>query len=109
MWKLGERLNKTRECFRVIHCELGECLAIECDVGFLHCTNELGIRHAVQASGGIYAECPEIAELTFLGAAMAESVLASFPNGFVCDALFARTVKAITFCLRQDVSAALGF
>jgi hypothetical protein len=105
---LRELFDQTLESLRVIHCKVSHGFAVEGDVGLFHCACEFGVGSAVCTSCRVDAECPEVAELAFLGAAVLESVLAGFADGFVCYTLFGRAVKAIAFGLRQDVSAALG-
>jgi len=52
------------------------------------------------------ADCPEVAELALLGAAMPECVYAGMMNGLLGHALFARAIKTIALGLCKDILAA---
>lgn len=106
---LREAPDDASEDFWVIHCQICEGFAVECDFGLLESADESRIRHAEFSCCGVDAKCPQIAVFALFSAAMSECVGSSVANSFVGDAFLSRAVKAVALRLRKNVLAALYF
>ena len=77
-FQLFYRIDDSLERLRVVHCQVGENLAVETDVLCAELAHELGIGNTVLTSGGVDSLDPEGAEVALLGLAVTIGVSQTF-------------------------------
>src|ERR1700761_8371632 len=91
----------------VVHCDVGENLAVEVDIRLLEAVDELRVADAVDLGGGIDTHDPERAVLTLLLLAAAVGELESALDGFLRCLVELRFGKEITAGALEDLFAAV--
>ena len=86
---------------------LGENLAVEGDIVFLQHGNKFGVRETVLFQYGGRTHVPQSSEITFLIAAMSESVFAGVEQGFIGLTLFLGSAEAVALGLAQKIAPPL--
>ena len=103
---LFHHLNNGSESFGVVHGQVGENLAVQPHVGFVHLAHKYRVRHTVEAATGVDTLDPQRAELSFLAFSVTICVLlAFFPFVFgYCPNVF--TSAPISFGAVEDFFSA---
>ena len=84
LFYLFYRIDDSLERLRVVHCEVGENLAVETDVLCTELAHELGIGHSVLTCGSVDTLDPKGAEVALLGLAVTIGVRETFLVGVLC-------------------------
>src|SRR3989344_2231741 len=102
---LSDFLHNSFECVRFLQSESGKNLAVKSNIFLLESSYKLAVCKPQWTKGGIQADVPEPAEISFLVASVSEGVCAGVHYRFVGGALFGLSGMAITLRHAKNVSS----